>query len=186
MNVLTTRAQGGPQAAPLNDVFQQSKARILSLVLDPHAQPQSVGVKTVAWKFVQRVLMVGTRAPGGDPRVGQVKGRTDMQLKNVDTSPSITLIKDGSVLSAAQMEAEAKTLRELLVQTLYGSDDPAILHPILNTFPALAKFRPALAHLFISAMASWTPSAMEAARRPSMQIRAVEKTLRSVMGHLLQ
>lgn len=69
---------------PLLDVFNKSKERILSLVLDPmaldprgqlsrvldpHAQPQSIAVKTVGWKFVQKVLLVGTRAVGVDPRV---------------------------------------------------------------------------------------------------------------------
>lgn len=58
-------------ASGLNDEFQSAKARILSFVLDPHAQPQSVGIKAAAWKFVQKVLMVGVRA-SVDPRVGGV------------------------------------------------------------------------------------------------------------------
>lgn len=75
-------------------------------------------------------------------------------------------------------------LRTQLMTQLYAVDDPAILHPIINTFPPLAKTRPALAPLIIQSMASWTPSAMEAARRPAMQIRAVEKTMRAVMAHI--
>lgn len=51
------------------NAFESSKARILSLVLDPSAHPQNVGVKAAAWKFVQKVLIVGTRPTGSDPRV---------------------------------------------------------------------------------------------------------------------
>jgi symplekin len=35
-------------------------------------------------------------------------------------------------------------------------------------------------------MAAWTPAHLEAAGRPVMQIRAVEKTMKMVMVHLLK
>jgi symplekin len=56
-----------PQA--IFELFNMSKSRILSLALDPHAQPNNKGVKAAAWKFVQKVLLAGIRAPAMDPRV---------------------------------------------------------------------------------------------------------------------
>ncbi|TXT04952.1 hypothetical protein VHUM_04035 [Vanrija humicola] len=159
-------------AAGLNDEFQSAKSRILSFVLDPQATPQSVGIKAAAWKFVQKVLMVGVRA-SVDPR-----------LAARSTDVSVALIQPGSPLNAAKVEEEATQLRNELVTQLYTQSDPAVLHPIMNTFPQLVKTRPALAPLIVSSVASWTPAAMEEARRPPMQVHAVEKTLRSVMGHI--
>lgn len=169
---LTCSAVTGQASAKLYDVFQTSKTRILSLVLDPGARPQNVGIKAAAWKYIQRVLLVGVRA-GGDPR---------LQARSNDVS--VALIQPGSLLNPAKVEEEANQLRTQLVTQLYGLDDPAILAPIINTFPALVKQRPALAPLIVQSMAAWTPSAMEAARRPPMQIRSVEKTMRAVMAHI--
>ncbi|BEI87101.1 hypothetical protein CcaverHIS002_0704470 [Cutaneotrichosporon cavernicola] len=166
-------ATAGSAGHQLYGVFESSKARIVALVLDPGAQPQSAGVKAAAWKFVQKVLLVGTRAPSSDPR-----------LRATASDVSIALVQPGSALNAQQLEQETTMLRTQLMTQLYSTDDPAILHPIINTFPPLAKTRPALAPLIIQSMASWTPSAMEASRRPAMQIRAVEKTLRAVMAHI--
>jgi symplekin len=56
-----------PQA--IFDLFQISKARILSLALDPSAQPRNEGIRACAWKYVQKVLLAGTRAAAADPRV---------------------------------------------------------------------------------------------------------------------
>jgi symplekin len=64
--------------------------------------------------------------------------------------------------------------------------DPAILHAIINILPALCKLRPAIAPLLVSSIGSWKPTAMQNAGRPAMQIRAVDKTLRSVMIHLIK
>lgn len=172
MSQLTISAVTGQASAKLYDVFQTSKARILSLVLDPGARPQNVGIKAAAWKYIQRVLLVGVRA-GGDPR---------LQARSNDVS--VALIQPGSLLNPAKVEEEANLLRTQLVTQLYGLDDPAILAPIINTFPPLVKQRPALAPLIVQSMAAWTPSAMEAARRPPMQIRSVEKTMRAVMAHI--
>ncbi|KAL7425087.1 hypothetical protein Q5752_000775 [Cryptotrichosporon argae] len=157
----------------LLQIFNSAKARIIALALDPNAQPSSVGVKAAAWKFVQKVLLVGTRAGGGDPRLA--RGGSDV---------SIGMIGQGSSLSVAQLEEEAQMLRTQVVTQLYASTDPAILHAIMNTFPALCKARPTLAPLLVSSVVSWTPAALDAAGRPPMQVRAVEKTLRSVMAHL--
>ncbi|KAL1405143.1 hypothetical protein Q8F55_008768 [Vanrija albida] len=165
-------ATANMSASQLNDEFQSAKSRILSFVLDPHALPQSVGIKAAAWKFVQKVLMVGVRA-SVDPR-----------LAARSTDVSVALIQPGSPLNAAKVEEEATQLRNELVTQLYTQSDPAVLHPIMNTFPQLVKTRPALAPLIVSSVASWTPAAMEEARRPPMQVHAVEKTLRSVMGHI--
>ena len=71
----------------------------------------------------------------------------------------------------------------LRVRLLIASD-PAILHAIINILPALCKARPTIAPLIVSSMTSWTPAAMQSAGRPAMQIRAVDKTLKTVMVHL--
>lgn len=106
------------------------------------------------------------------------------QLQARSGDANVATIGPGSLLQAGKLEEEANTLRTQLVTQLYALDDPALLHPIINTFPALVKGRPSLAPLLVSSMAAWVPSAMEAARRPPMQIRAVEKTLRAVMVHI--
>lgn len=55
------------------EAFYQSKARILALTLDPQATPLNVagnvGVRAAGWKYVQRVMLAGTRAGSADPRV---------------------------------------------------------------------------------------------------------------------
>ena len=68
---LTLRATTRPPQ-PIYDAFISSKQRILSFVLDPHALPSNRGIKAAAWKFAQKVLLCGTRAPAADPRVSVV------------------------------------------------------------------------------------------------------------------
>jgi symplekin len=46
-----------------------ARERIIGFVINPSAQPQNVGVKAAAWKFVQKVLIAGTRGAAADPRV---------------------------------------------------------------------------------------------------------------------
>ncbi|WWD21274.1 hypothetical protein CI109_105758 [Kwoniella shandongensis] len=50
----------------------------------------------------------------------------------------------------------------------------------------LCKTRPALAPLLVSSMTSWTPAALLAVGRHPMEVRAVEKTMRMVMTHVLR
>jgi hypothetical protein len=38
-------------------------------VLDPNVRPVNKGIKAAAWKFVQKVLICGTRVTSADPRV---------------------------------------------------------------------------------------------------------------------
>ncbi|ORX39335.1 Symplekin tight junction protein C terminal-domain-containing protein [Kockovaella imperatae] len=160
----------------IHDLFIASKARILSFALDPNARPQNAGVRAAAWKFVQKVLVAGTRGPVADPRLrNQVQGASD---------PSIAIISRDSLLNAAELEEEAKMLQTQLVTQLYSSSDPTVLHPIIQTFPALCKARPMLTPLLVGSMTSWTPAMMEAAAKPAIHIRAVEKTLKMVMEHL--
>lgn len=47
-----------------------ARDRILGFVVNPSSQPQNVGIKAAAWKFVQKVLVAGTRGGNADPRVG--------------------------------------------------------------------------------------------------------------------
>ena len=168
-----------PQA--IYDLFRASKARILALALDPHAQPQHVGVRARAWKFVQRVLLAGTRAAGSaDPRL-QAKAASGMA-----SDPNIAMITRDSPLSITELEDEANLLRTQLVTQMYASDNPAVLQPLFNTLPLLCKSRPTLAALLVSSMTSWSPAALEASGKPAMQIRAVEKTLRLAMSHVVR
>jgi len=46
-----------------------ARERIIAFVINPSAQPQNVGIKAAAWKFVQKVLVAGTRGASADPRV---------------------------------------------------------------------------------------------------------------------
>jgi hypothetical protein len=99
---------------------------------------------------------------------------------------NVASIPFNSLLDAADIEKEAHDMRDKLVTDLYLLDDPALLHPIINTIPALVKARMSLGHLLVAALASWTPENMKARQRPPMQIRAVEKTLRAAMGHIIK
>ncbi|ORY28819.1 Symplekin tight junction protein C terminal-domain-containing protein [Naematelia encephala] len=160
----------------LYELFQQSKSRILSLALDPNSQPQSAGVKAAAWKYVQKVLLAGTRAGAADPRL---RGKAP-------EDPNVSNISPGSPLNPSELEEEATRLRGDIVGQLYTASNPAILHPIFQIIPGLCKSRPTLSALFVAALASWTPAHLEATHVPLMQIRAVEKTVRMVMTHLVR
>ena len=50
-------------------LFRESKGKILDFAIKPETRPQNVGIRAAAWKFVQRVLLTGTRGPAIDPRV---------------------------------------------------------------------------------------------------------------------
>ena len=123
----------------------------------------------------------------------------DVQLQNRGgTDPNVSMISRDSPLDAAELEEEANLLRTQLVTQMYTSrcvheveepakcSDPAILHPIFHTLPALCKNRPALAPLLVSSITSWTPAALHVAERPHLQVRAVDKALKMVMGHLIR
>ena len=77
-------------------------------------------------------------------------------------------------------------LQTQLVTQMFTSTDPAVLHSIFNICPLLCKSRPQLAALLVPSMAAWTPTALDAVSLPAMQIRAIEKTLRIVMCHLVK
>ncbi|GFZ47057.1 hypothetical protein JCM24511_04798 [Saitozyma sp. JCM 24511] len=159
---------------PIYDAYMSSKARILAFALDPNAQPRSAGIRAAAWKFVQKVLIAGTRAAAADPRL----------QKQAPSEPSVAMITRDSPLSVQDLEEEANLLRTQLVTQMYSIDDPAILHPIINTVPLLCKARPTLTPLLVGSLTSWTPAALEASGRQPMHIRSVEKTLRMVINHL--
>jgi symplekin len=50
----------------------QARERIIAFVINPSVQPQNVGIKAAAWKFVQKVLVAGTRGASADPRVSSL------------------------------------------------------------------------------------------------------------------
>jgi symplekin len=104
-----------------------SKARILAFALDPNAQPRSAGIKAAAWKFVQKVLIAGTRAAAADPRVSCFERKTlALQLippqlqKQAPSEPSVAMITRDSPLSVQDLEEEANLLRTQLVTQMYS------------------------------------------------------------------
>ncbi|OCF78893.1 symplekin [Kwoniella mangroviensis CBS 8886] len=160
------------------EMFNTSKMRILTFALDPNAQPNNIGIRAVSWKFLQKVVLAGTRAAGADPR-----------LQHRATNPNdvnFTMIQPDCALNVNEVEEEGSALLTQLVTHLYSLSDPALLHPIISTLPILCKSRPLIADALISSMTLWTPSALGAAGRQPMEIRAVEKTMRLVMTHLLR
>ncbi|WVO15435.1 hypothetical protein L204_103093 [Cryptococcus depauperatus] len=160
------------------DLFNITKARVISLALDPKAQPDNVGIKAVAWKYIQRVLLAATRATGSDPRLSQRgAGSNDVNIAHITVNGS---------LNSSDIEKEGSLLQTQLVTQLYTASNPAILHPLINALPTFAKMRPSLSSLIVHSLASWTPSALVAVGRPAMEIRAVDKTVRLAMSHLLR
>ncbi|KAK8844073.1 hypothetical protein IAR55_006867 [Kwoniella newhampshirensis] len=112
---LLFRLLGTSRPPPLVvEAFRSSKSRILALALDPNSQPANVGVRAVAWKFVQRVLLAGTRAAGADPRL-QARGGPSTNDINV------SMVAPDSALNAAEVEEEGIQLRTQLVTQMYSS-----------------------------------------------------------------
>jgi symplekin len=127
-----------------------------------------------------------------------------LQSKN---DPNLNLCPSNHpLIKPAELDKEVNFLIEQMITTFYQQayvtvcfleqgvlltpsrerSDPAILHPIINLIPPVVKSRPQLAGAFLPALASWSPNTMVAAGRPFMQIKAVEKTLKVVMVHLLR
>jgi symplekin len=71
MPFLTNSATSRPSEQIYNN-FTAARERIIGFVVNPGAQPQNVGIKGAAWKFVQKVLIAGTRGANADPRVSCV------------------------------------------------------------------------------------------------------------------
>ncbi|WVQ74393.1 hypothetical protein IAR50_003994 [Cryptococcus sp. DSM 104548] len=165
--------------ASILQMFNDMKQTITALALNKSGQPLSVGVRAVAWKFVQKVILAATKPAGsGDPRL-QSRGSSS-------TDTNISHITPTGILSQAEIDQEGKKLQTELVTALYTQTEPAILHPIINSFPSLAKMRQSIAPLVVHSLASWKPNTMAAAGRPAMEIRAVEKTVRIAMTHLIR
>lgn len=168
--------------AALWQIISQAKSHIISLALavslDPATMGQPItvplGLRIPAWKFVQRVVLVGTRGGSADPR------RQDKADPNIMTCPP-----NHPVVKADVLAAEAGGLVEQMTAA-FASDQPAVLHAVLNMIPSLIKLRPNLASSFIPAVCSWSPERLSAAGRPLSQTRSVEKTLKVVMVHLRQ
>jgi len=68
--------------------FMSARERIIGFVINPSAQPQNVGIKAAAWKFVQKVLIAGTRGASADPRVCQRIRRSDQTRRCADATAS--------------------------------------------------------------------------------------------------
>jgi symplekin len=185
--------------------FMSARERIIAFVINPSAQPQNVGIKAAAWKFVQKILVAGTRGASADPRVRSPIQTMKKEADDIATSQrkgggpkyQYDLVKQSPELQPTGRGGKHATytaghsavlcrVRSFSFQQSSPliASDPAILHAIINILPALCKARPTIAPLIVSSMTSWTPAAMQSAGRPAMQIRAVDKTLRTVMVHL--
>ncbi|ODN76924.1 hypothetical protein L202_05498 [Cryptococcus amylolentus CBS 6039] len=165
--------------ASILQMFNDMKSTIIDFALNKSGQSGNVGVRAVAWKFVQKVILAATKpATSGDPRL-QSRGSSV-------TDTNISHITQTGILSQAEIDQEGKKLQTELVTALYTQTEPAILHPIINSFPSLAKMRQSIAPLVVHSLASWKPNTMAAAGRPAIEIRAVEKTVRIAMTHLIR
>ncbi|KAL4063109.1 Symplekin tight junction protein C terminal-domain-containing protein [Scleroderma yunnanense] len=149
------------------DLLSQCKSRILELVWSPTANS---GVKLSAVKFMQKVILVQTRGVS-DPRL---QNKNDPNIANVSA--------DHPFISASPLEAEGMKLLESVITMLYTSQNPDILTAIINSWSTLVKQRPALVHLVVSSLASWTPAALAAL--PASAIKSVEKSIRILLVHI--
>ncbi|KAI0704285.1 Symplekin tight junction protein C terminal-domain-containing protein [Cytidiella melzeri] len=151
------------------DTVSQSKARILNFAFAPQTP---LGVKIASLKFVQRVILVQTRG-GNDPRL------QDKNDPNISMCPS-----DHPFISIPTLETEGHKLLEGIITMLYSSKNPDIVSAILNSWGSFIKQRPVLIELIVSALTSWTPSAL--AGSSAVSIRSVEKNIRILMMHIMR
>ncbi|KAI0091687.1 Symplekin tight junction protein C terminal-domain-containing protein [Irpex rosettiformis] len=151
------------------EVVSQAKARILNFAFAPQTP---MGVKVVALKFVQRVILVQTRG-GNDPRL------QDKNDPNISMCPS-----DHPFISIPTLESEGHKLLEGIITMLYSSKNPDVVSAIVNSCGSIIKLRPVLIELIVSALTSWTPSAL--AGSSAISIRSVEKSIRILMTHIMR
>ncbi|KAG1746647.1 Symplekin tight junction protein C terminal-domain-containing protein [Suillus paluster] len=149
------------------DVLSQCKARILEFIWSPNA---SSGVKLSAIKFMQRVIIVQTRGIS-DPRL---QNKNDPNIANVPA--------DHPFIPGPALEAEGMKLLESVITMLYTSQNPELLSAILHSWSNLVKQRPALVHLVVSSLSSWTPAALSGL--PASSIKSVEKAVRILLIHI--
>ncbi|CUA78065.1 Symplekin [Drosophila melanogaster] [Rhizoctonia solani] len=141
------------------DTLLAVKSRILAFV-DDASLP--LGIRLSAIKFMQRAILVQTRAVN-DPRL---QNKAD---PNLSMCPS-----DHPFISAQALENEGQELLKKVVMLLYTSSNMDILSALINTLAALFKMRPALAGVIIQAVLTWTPQVAMGGQSP-MSVRSVEK-----------
>ncbi|KAL5492454.1 hypothetical protein ACEPAI_3901 [Sanghuangporus weigelae] len=151
---------------PMWETLVACKARILEMVWAPTT---STGLKLVALKFMQRVILVQTRGVS-DPRLQKPND------PNLSFCPA-----DHPFINAAQLEAEGQKLMESVITIFYTMPNPDMMAAVVNSWGSLAKQRPNLAHIIISALASWNPGAIY--HFPAAQVRSVEKAVRILLIH---
>ncbi|KAG0709256.1 Symplekin tight junction protein C terminal-domain-containing protein [Suillus ampliporus] len=149
------------------DVLSQCKARILEFIWSPNA---SSGVKLSAIKFMQRIIIVQTRGIS-DPRL---QNKNDPNISNVPA--------DHPFIPGPALEAEGMKLLESVITMLYTSQNPELLSAILHSWSNLVKQRPALVHLVVSSLSSWTPAALSGL--PASSIKSIEKAVRILLIHI--
>ncbi|KAG6857467.1 hypothetical protein H0H87_003534 [Tephrocybe sp. NHM501043] len=143
------------------------KTRIIEFVWAPNS---TLGVKLVAMKFVQKVILVQTRGVS-DPR---------LQNKN---DPNLAFCPvDHPFIHVPQLENEGKKLLEAVFNTFYSSQNPDLLSALLNSWATLMKLRPTVTPLVVTALKQWTPAALS--DTPASSVKSVEKSLRILLMHI--
>lgn len=149
------------------NLLSTAKTRIITFLW---SQEVNAGVKLASVKFVQRVILVQTRAVV-DPR---------LQKPN---DPSLALCpNDHPFMNAQALGEEGTQLLQGIIMLLYSSPNPDLISAILNSWSALTKQRPNTMGLVIEALTSWTPAALAASSAGN--IRSAEKSLKILLIHI--
>ncbi|KAF8518981.1 Symplekin tight junction protein C terminal-domain-containing protein [Hysterangium stoloniferum] len=149
------------------ETLSKAKSQILDLTWNEHT---ATGIRLVAQKFTQRVILVQTR------------GFSDPRLQN-KADPNLALCpSDHPFISASQLEMESTKLLERVIALFFGSRNVNILSAIVNSWSSLAKLRPALVPVIITALGTWHPRHLEGL--PASSVKSVEKVIRILLIHI--
>lgn len=151
---------------PMWETLAGCKSKILEMVWSPTT---TSGIKLVALKFMQRVILVQTRGVS-DPRLQKPSD------PNLSFCPA-----DHPLINVAQLEAEGQKLMGDVVTIFYTMPNPDMMAAVVNSWSSIAKQRPALAHVIVSALTSWNPGAIY--HFPATAVRSVEKAVRILLLH---
>ncbi|KIY64034.1 hypothetical protein CYLTODRAFT_402460 [Cylindrobasidium torrendii FP15055 ss-10] len=143
------------------------KTRILALVETPGTRN---GLRAVAVKFAQRVILVQTRGIA-DPR---------LQNKN---DPNLSILPlDHPFLHANQLQQEGERLMHSLMSTVLTTTNVDLLSAILNSWATLSKQRPGMTSAIVSTLGSWNPGHLVG--QSASMIKSAEKAVRILLIHI--
>jgi symplekin len=77
---------------------------------------------------------------------------------------------------------ESTKLLERVIALFFGSRNANILSAIVNSWSNLAKVRPALVPVIITALGTWNPRHLEG--MPASSVKSVEKVIRILLVHI--